>query len=45
VAELATAWLLPHTWLSTVIAGARRPEQLDENLVPSLFMYSLRNLS
>jgi aryl-alcohol dehydrogenase-like predicted oxidoreductase len=32
VAELAIAWLLPHPWLSTVIAGATRPEQLDENL-------------
>jgi aryl-alcohol dehydrogenase-like predicted oxidoreductase len=32
VAELAIAWLLSHPWLSTVIAGATRPEQLDANL-------------
>jgi len=32
VSELAIAWLLSHPWLSTVIAGATRPEQLDENL-------------
>ena len=30
--ELAIAWLLSHPWLSTVIAGATRPEQLDANL-------------
>jgi aryl-alcohol dehydrogenase-like predicted oxidoreductase len=32
VAELAIAWLLSHDWLSTVIAGATRPGQLDDNL-------------
>jgi aryl-alcohol dehydrogenase-like predicted oxidoreductase len=32
VSELAIAWLLSHPWLSTVIAGATRPEQLDANL-------------
>lgn len=32
VGELAIAWLLSHLWLSTVIAGATRPEQLDANL-------------
>jgi len=32
VVELAIAWLLSHPWLSTVITGATRPEQLDENL-------------
>jgi aryl-alcohol dehydrogenase-like predicted oxidoreductase len=30
---LALAWLLSHPWLSTVIAGATKPEQLDANLV------------
>ena len=32
VAELAIAWLLSHPWLSTVIAGATKPEQLDLNV-------------
>ena len=32
VSDLAIAWLLSHPWLSTVIAGATRPEQLDANL-------------
>jgi aryl-alcohol dehydrogenase-like predicted oxidoreductase len=33
VAALAIAWLLSHPWLSTVIAGATKPEQLDANLI------------
>ncbi len=33
VAELAIAWLLSHSWLCTVIAGATKPEQLDANLI------------
>ena len=32
VSELAIAWLLSPPWLSTVIAGATRPDQLDANL-------------
>jgi aryl-alcohol dehydrogenase-like predicted oxidoreductase len=32
VSDLAIAWLLSHPWVSTVIAGATRPEQLDTNL-------------
>ena len=32
VGELAIAWLLSHPWLSTVITGATRPEQLDMNV-------------
>jgi aryl-alcohol dehydrogenase-like predicted oxidoreductase len=32
VSELAIAWLLSHPWVSSVIAGATRPEQLDVNL-------------
>jgi aryl-alcohol dehydrogenase-like predicted oxidoreductase len=32
VGELAIAWLLSHPWLSTVIAGATMPEQLDANI-------------
>lgn len=32
ISDLAIAWLLSHPWVSTVIAGATRPEQLDENV-------------
>ncbi len=32
VAELAIAWLLAHAEVSTVIFGARRPEQVEQNL-------------
>jgi aryl-alcohol dehydrogenase-like predicted oxidoreductase len=32
VSELAIAWMLSHPWLSTVIAGATKPEQLDANI-------------
>jgi aryl-alcohol dehydrogenase-like predicted oxidoreductase len=32
VGELAIAWLLWHPWVCTVIAGATRPEQIDENI-------------
>ena len=33
VGELAIAWLVSHPWLSTVIAGATSPEQLDQSVV------------
>jgi aryl-alcohol dehydrogenase-like predicted oxidoreductase len=33
VGDLAIAWLLSHPWVSTVIAGVTRPEQLDANVV------------
>jgi aryl-alcohol dehydrogenase-like predicted oxidoreductase len=32
VGELAIAWLLSHTWLSSVIAGATSPEQVSFNV-------------
>ncbi len=32
VGELAIAWLLSHSWLSSVIAGATNPEQLSANV-------------
>ena len=32
VSELAIAWLLSHPWISTVIVGATKPEQIQENL-------------
>jgi len=31
-ADLAIAWLISHPWVSTVITGATRPEQLDANI-------------
>jgi len=33
VSELAIAWLLSHPWVSTVIVGATKPEQIQANLV------------
>jgi aryl-alcohol dehydrogenase-like predicted oxidoreductase len=30
--ELAVAWLLGHSWVSSVIAGATKPEQVEENV-------------
>jgi aryl-alcohol dehydrogenase-like predicted oxidoreductase len=32
VGELAIGWLLSHPWVSTVIVGATKPEQIQENL-------------
>jgi aryl-alcohol dehydrogenase-like predicted oxidoreductase len=32
VGELAIAWLLSHSWLSSVIAGATSPEQVSANV-------------
>jgi aryl-alcohol dehydrogenase-like predicted oxidoreductase len=32
VGELAIAWLLAKPWISTVIAGARKPEQVTTNI-------------
>jgi aryl-alcohol dehydrogenase-like predicted oxidoreductase len=32
VGELAIAWLLSRSWVSTVIVGATQPEQIQENL-------------
>ena len=32
VGELAIAWLLSHSWLSSVIAGATNPEQVSANV-------------
>lgn len=31
ILDLAFAWLLAHPWLSSVIAGATRPEQVEQN--------------
>jgi aryl-alcohol dehydrogenase-like predicted oxidoreductase len=32
VADLAIAWMLSHPWVSTVIVGATKPEQIQANL-------------
>ena len=40
-AQLAIAWLLRRKEVSSVITGASRPEQLDENLVSSEFSEAL----
>ncbi len=32
VGELAIAWLLSHSWLSSAIAGATKPEQVSANI-------------
>jgi aryl-alcohol dehydrogenase-like predicted oxidoreductase len=32
VGEVAIAWLLSHSWLSTVIAGATKVEQVSTNI-------------
>jgi aryl-alcohol dehydrogenase-like predicted oxidoreductase len=32
ILELAFAWLLAHPWLSSVIAGATKPEQIVQNV-------------
>jgi aryl-alcohol dehydrogenase-like predicted oxidoreductase len=32
VHEMAIAWLLSHPWVSTVIVGATKPEQIESNL-------------
>ena len=35
IGELAIAWLLSHPWLSTVIAGATKIEQVSANVAAS----------
>jgi aryl-alcohol dehydrogenase-like predicted oxidoreductase len=32
ILDLAFAWLLAHPWLPSVIAGATRPEQIEQNV-------------
>jgi len=32
VAELAIAWLVSHPWITTVIAGVTRPQQVSGNV-------------
>jgi aryl-alcohol dehydrogenase-like predicted oxidoreductase len=45
VGELAIAWLLSHPWLSAVIAGATRPEQLDANISGASWKLSSEELA
>jgi len=40
-AQLSLAWLLRRNEVSSVITGATRPEQLDENLAASEFVDAL----
>jgi len=35
ILELAIAWLISHPWISTVIAGATKPEQISANVSAS----------
>ena len=45
VSELAIAWLLSRPWLSTVIAGATKPEQLDANLTGANWKLSAEEIA
>ncbi|MBL8629504.1 MAG: aldo/keto reductase [Rhodospirillaceae bacterium] len=42
--EMAFGWLLAKPYVTSVIAGATRPEQLDQNLAASLFRPSVEEL-
>lgn len=44
-AQLAIAWLLKKPAVSTVIVGAKKPEQLEENLNASIIEFSRGDLS
>jgi len=45
VSELAIAWLLTHPWLSTVIAGASTPEQLDAGIAGANWKLSAQEVA
>jgi len=40
LSELAIAWLLSHKWLSSIIAGATKPEQVISNVAASKWVLS-----
>jgi aryl-alcohol dehydrogenase-like predicted oxidoreductase len=44
-AQLAIAWLLKRPAVSTVIVGAKKPEQLEENLNASIIEFSKGDLA
>ncbi|OGP62091.1 MAG: hypothetical protein A2169_00845 [Deltaproteobacteria bacterium RBG_13_47_9] len=45
VAELAIAWLLSHPWISSVIAGATTPQQLESNVTGASLKLTLEEVA
>ena len=45
VAELAIAWLVSHPWVSTVIAGVTRPEQVAANVAAASWRLSAAEMA
>jgi len=45
LSELAIAWLLSHSYISTVIAGATSPEQIDSNISAITWKLSKEDIS
>jgi aryl-alcohol dehydrogenase-like predicted oxidoreductase len=45
VSELAIAWLLSHPWVCTVIPGATKPEQLDENVAAANWQLTVEEVN
>jgi len=45
VGELAIAWLLAHPWLCTVIAGASRPDQLQEHVAAAAWKLNTEDIA
>jgi aryl-alcohol dehydrogenase-like predicted oxidoreductase len=44
VGELAIAWLLSHSWLSSVIAAATKPEQVSANVTATSWKLTLQEV-
>ncbi len=45
ILDLAFAWLLAHPWLSSVIAGATKPEQIVQNVAAASWKLSAEDLA
>ncbi|MBS0472398.1 MAG: aldo/keto reductase [Proteobacteria bacterium] len=45
ILDLAFAWLLAHPWLSSVIAGATRPEQIAQNAAAASWKLSAADVA
>jgi len=45
ILDLAFAWLLAHPWLPSVIAGATRPEQIEQNVKAAAWKLSATDLA
>lgn len=45
VGELAIAWLLSHSWLSSVIAGATNPEQVSANVAAASWRLTAQEIA